>query len=66
MLQDPNAALALAHLLKHLHEHHDLRLRIGETARRTAEAYSWDRNAAPVWEFLNEVLQGSRSRRSRL
>ena len=30
-------------------------LRIGDNARRTAEAYTWERNAAAVWEFLNEV-----------
>src|SRR5262249_47487957 len=55
VLNDPEDAVALARLLKDLHEHPDSRLRIGENARRTAEVYSWDRNAAAAWEFLNEV-----------
>ena len=55
VLKEPGDALALAGRLKDLHEHRDLRLSIGENARRTAEAYSWDRNAAAVWEFLKEA-----------
>lgn len=55
ILSDPGDSVALATHLKNLHEHPDLRLRLGENARRTAEAYTWNRNAAAVWQFLNEV-----------
>lgn len=55
VLRDPDDTLALAGHLKSLCEHPDIRQRIGENARRTAEPYTWDRNATAVWEFLNEV-----------
>ena len=54
VLKDACDVPTLASHLKNL-RHSDLRLRIGENARRTAEAYTWDRNAAAVWEFLNEA-----------
>jgi glycosyltransferase involved in cell wall biosynthesis len=56
VLKDPNDAATLASHLKNLQEHSDLRLRMGENARRTSEAYTWERNAAAVWQFLNEVV----------
>jgi len=55
VLKDPNDAAMLARHLKNLYEYPDLRLRVGENARRTAEAYTWDRNAQAVWELLNEI-----------
>lgn len=55
VLKDPGDRLALAGHLKNLQERPELRLRIGERARRTAEAYTWERNAAAVWELLNEI-----------
>ena len=55
VLKNPKDTATLARYLKDLYEHPDLRLRIGEMARRTAEAYTWERNAAGVWELLNEV-----------
>jgi UDP-glucose:(heptosyl)LPS alpha-1,3-glucosyltransferase len=55
VLNDPNDAATLAHHLKNLQQNPELRLKIGENARQTAEAYTWERNAAAVWEFLNEV-----------
>ena len=55
VLKDPNDAVTLARHLKSLHEHPDLRLRMGENARRTAEACTWERHAAGVWELLNEA-----------
>ena len=56
VLKEPCDSLALAGHLKSLLNHSDLRLRIGENARRTAEAFTWERNAAAVWEFLNEAI----------
>lgn len=55
VLDNPADSMALARHLENLHGHPDLRLRIGENARRTAEAYTWERNAATVWEVLSEV-----------
>lgn len=61
ILSDPGDSVALANHLKNLQEHPDLRLRMGENARRTAEAYTWERNAAAVWEFLNQVVSRRRA-----
>jgi hypothetical protein len=36
-------------------EQTDLRARIGQAAAKTALAWTWDRNAAAIWEFLKEV-----------
>lgn len=55
VLKDPSDVATVARHLKNLYEHPDLRLRVGENARRTAEAYTWERNSAAVWEFLNQV-----------
>jgi glycosyltransferase involved in cell wall biosynthesis len=63
VLRDSGDVLALAGHLKNLQEHPDLRLRIGENARRTAEAYTWERNAASVWRFLNEIASKKRPQR---
>jgi UDP-glucose:(heptosyl)LPS alpha-1,3-glucosyltransferase len=48
-------SVALANLLRRLAMHPDLRSRVGENAARTAQQYTWDRNAAAVWEFIQEV-----------
>jgi UDP-glucose:(heptosyl)LPS alpha-1,3-glucosyltransferase len=55
VLSDPNDAVALARHLRNLQEQPDLRLRIGDNARRTAQAYTWDRNASETWEFLKQA-----------
>lgn len=55
VLKDPDDAHALAGHLKNLQEHADLGFRIGQSARRTAEAYTWERNAEAVWGLLKEV-----------
>lgn len=55
VLKDPGDVLALAGHLRNLQQHPDFRFRMAENARRTAETYSWERAAAAVWQFLNEV-----------
>ncbi len=55
VLNDPNDAVTLARHLKNLQQDPALRLQIGENARRKGQAYTWERNAAATWEFLNEV-----------
>lgn len=64
VLKDPDDAFALAGHLKNLQEHPDIRLRTGQNARRTAEAYTWDSNAAATWQFLNEVVSRKRTQQS--
>jgi glycosyltransferase involved in cell wall biosynthesis len=55
ILRDPHDAESLARLLRMLCEQTDLRARIGQAAAKTALAWTWDRNAAAIWEFLKEV-----------
>ena len=61
VLKDPNDAATLASHLKNLREHADLRVRMGENARRTSEAYTWERNAQAAWEFLKEAASKKRT-----
>src|SRR5215467_1434949 len=48
VLQDPSDAVVLAGHLKNLLEYSDMRFRLGENARRTSEAHTWERNTAAV------------------
>lgn len=64
VLKDPDDAFALAGHLRNLQEHPDIRLHIGENARRTAEAYTWEGNAAAAWQFLNEAVSRKRTQQS--
>ncbi len=55
IVTDPDDSVALAVLLRRLAQQPDLRSRVGENAARTAQQYTWDRNAAAVWELVQEV-----------
>ena len=44
---------ALAQLLQRLHGDSDLRQRVGEAAAKMTREWTWDRNAAEVWELLS-------------
>jgi glycosyltransferase involved in cell wall biosynthesis len=61
VLKDPNDAVSLARHLKSLCGNPDFRHRVGENARRTAEEYSWERNAAATWEYLKEIASKKRA-----
>lgn len=65
VLKAPGDAFALAGVVKDLYADADLRTRIGENARCTAEACTWDRNAAAVWEFLKEAVSKKQADRRR-
>ena len=52
ILRDPSDSQALAQLLERLYIDESLRNRISEAATRTAEKWTWDRNAAEIWELL--------------
>ena len=55
ILRDPRDVESLARLIRMLFEQPELRTRIGQAATNTALEWTWDRNAAAVWEFLKEA-----------
>ena len=57
ILRDPNDPQALAELLERLYVDESLRNRISEAATRTAERWTWDRNAAEMWELLKYAAE---------
>jgi glycosyltransferase involved in cell wall biosynthesis len=52
VLSEAHDSLALSRLICCLYEQPDLRRSIGENAARTAQSYSWGRNASETWNFL--------------
>ncbi len=56
VLRDPRDSATLTKLIRMLHEQGELRRRMGQAAATTALEWTWDRNAAAIWQFLNEVL----------
>ncbi len=52
VLRDPGNVRALAQLLERLHGDSTLRQRIGEAAAQATQEWTWNRNAAEVWELL--------------
>jgi glycosyltransferase involved in cell wall biosynthesis len=55
VLSNAQDTVALSRLISRLYEHPDLRRSIGENAARTAQSYSWERNASETWEFLSKA-----------
>ena len=55
ILRDPRDVESLAKLLPFLCEKAELRIRIGQAGAEATLAWTWDRNASPVWEFIKEV-----------
>jgi len=55
VLQEPRDADTLAKLIRMLFVQKELRIRVGEAAAKTAIEWTWDRNAAMVWDLLKEV-----------
>jgi glycosyltransferase involved in cell wall biosynthesis len=55
ILNNPGDSVALAQLVHRLYQHPELCRSVGESAARTAQAYTWDRNASETWEFLKEA-----------
>jgi glycosyltransferase involved in cell wall biosynthesis len=52
VLRDPNDSQALAQLLERLYADDHLRKRVAEAAVLAAQHWTWDRNAAEIWELL--------------
>lgn len=57
ILRDPSDPQALAQLLERRYVDESLRNRISEAATRTAEGWTWDRNAAEIWELLKYAAE---------
>jgi glycosyltransferase involved in cell wall biosynthesis len=62
VLNDPRDTAALAQLLRLLWEQPELRRRMGEWAARTAQHYTWERNARETLAFLAETLRRREAR----
>lgn len=56
LLDNPEDVGTLAELLARLCQQPDLCRALGENAARTAQSYSWERNAAETWEFLRTII----------
>jgi UDP-glucose:(heptosyl)LPS alpha-1,3-glucosyltransferase len=55
VLPDPRDAETFAKLIRMLFDQKELRGRVGEAAAKTALQWTWDRNAASVWDLLKEA-----------
>jgi glycosyltransferase involved in cell wall biosynthesis len=55
VLSNAQDSVALSRLISRFYEQPDLRRSIGENAARTAQSYSWERNASETWEFLSKA-----------
>lgn len=62
IMRDPQDAQALAECVARLHTDEALRNSIGESAAKAILAWTWDRNAAAVWQLLNETETRRKSR----
>lgn len=57
VLDDPHDVPALSQLLRSLILDENLRTRCAQAAVATAAKWTWDRNAAAIWELLNSACQ---------
>jgi UDP-glucose:(heptosyl)LPS alpha-1,3-glucosyltransferase len=55
VLRDPKDSVELALVLEELFRDPARRQRVGEAAARKALEWTWDRNAAAIWELLEQV-----------
>jgi glycosyltransferase involved in cell wall biosynthesis len=56
VLRDPRDTQSLARLLERLAGDPEFSRRIGEAATRKTQDWTWDRNAAAVYELLNRIV----------
>jgi glycosyltransferase involved in cell wall biosynthesis len=64
VLKDPKDVISLAKAISGLHGDPALRNTLGENAERTARQYTWERNAAQLDAFFEQVLERRQSRSS--
>jgi len=65
VLSNPQDTQTLAHLLGRLLADPELSHRVGEAAARTAQNWTWDRNAQVVWELLVRITESKDRLRAR-
>jgi glycosyltransferase involved in cell wall biosynthesis len=53
VLRDPDDAGALSQLFAHLQADEGLRSRIGQAAAKTAQEWTWERNAEAIWNVIS-------------
>ena len=61
ILDDPRDSGKLAEFIALLYSNEALRQKIGEAAAKTAEQYTWDRNAQQLKAIFEQVIQESRA-----
>lgn len=61
VLENPEDSARLAEIIQRLCGSRDLCRRVGENAARTAQSYTWERNAAETFDFLTQALQRKES-----
>lgn len=57
ILADPHDSRRLAQLIELVYNNNDLREKMGEAAAKTAQKYTWDKNAAQLDQLFQEVLR---------
>ena len=55
ILRDPHDAKTLATMIRALYQKAEWRTRMGQAAARASLEWTWDRNAAAVWELLRDA-----------
>jgi UDP-glucose:(heptosyl)LPS alpha-1,3-glucosyltransferase len=56
ILHDPHDAKTLATMIRTIYQQAEWRSRMGQAAAKASLEWTWDRNAADVWEFLKELI----------
>jgi UDP-glucose:(heptosyl)LPS alpha-1,3-glucosyltransferase len=56
VMSDPRDSIALSALLRRLYQDPELCARVGANAARTAQSYTWERNARDTWDVLVAAL----------
>jgi UDP-glucose:(heptosyl)LPS alpha-1,3-glucosyltransferase len=65
ILSAPHDAKTLATMIRTLYRQAEWRSRMGQTAAKTALAWTWDRNANDVWELLRAAASKKNSLQAR-
>jgi glycosyltransferase involved in cell wall biosynthesis len=63
ILRDPHDAKTLATMIRALYHQAEWRNRIAQAAAKASLEWTWDRNAAAVWELLKDAAAGKLPRR---
>jgi glycosyltransferase involved in cell wall biosynthesis len=56
ILRDPHDSKTLATMIRTLYQNAEWRSRMGQAAAKTSLEWTWDRNAAAVWQLLKDAV----------